>query len=202
MQILNLFPTPVWAKQLSDAARQEIDGGVLTLLERLEPRTLGPGPGDLQTDNDLQHRPEMAPLIREAEGAVGAALETLQIEHRGFEITGCWVNVRARGGSHRSHSHPNNYLSGVYYVRLSSEGGRLMFHDPRIQTNIIRPRVNKENPYNSRIANVPIVAGALIVFPAWLSHSVEVNQSDERRISVSFNAMFSQFAERLSQPIW
>ena len=34
-----------------------------------------------------------------------------------FEITGCWATVLAKGAVHKVHSHPNNFLSGVYYVR-------------------------------------------------------------------------------------
>ena len=31
------------------------------------------------------------------------------------------------------------------------------------------------------------IAGRLIMFPAWLTHCVDPNQSDDTRISVSFN---------------
>jgi hypothetical protein len=40
------------------------------------------------------------------------------------------------------------------------------------------------------------------MFPAFLEHSVDPNESEEERISVSFNVMFSSFAQQLSKPLW
>ncbi len=43
---------------------------------------------------------------------------------------------------------------------------------------------------------------SLIVFPAWLIHSVQPNESETDRISISFNAMLSAYAEDISPPQW
>ena len=51
-----------------------------------------------------------------------------------IEITGCWVNILAAGGAHKRHAHPNNFLSGVYYVRTGPGSDAINFHDPRVQT--------------------------------------------------------------------
>ncbi len=40
------------------------------------------------------------------------------------------------------------------------------------------------------------------MFPSWLIHSVTANTSDQLRISVNCNFMFSSFAETMSQPKW
>ena len=40
---------------------------------------------------------------------------------------------------------------------------------------------------------VTVRNGTLLMFPAWLEHSVDANISKEERISVSFNIMFSSF---------
>ena len=34
-------------------------------------------------------------------------------------ITGCWANINPPAAYHPTHNHPNNYLSGVYYVAVS-----------------------------------------------------------------------------------
>jgi len=49
---------------------------------------------------------------------------------------------------------------------------------------------------------VRVEEGDLLVFPSWLSHSVDPNRSDRVRISASFNAMFSAYAETMSGPMW
>jgi ectoine hydroxylase-related dioxygenase (phytanoyl-CoA dioxygenase family) len=49
---------------------------------------------------------------------------------------------------------------------------------------------------------VQVSKGTLLMFPAYLWHSVARNESDELRISISFNLMFSFVAENLSKPLW
>ena len=44
--------------------------------------------------------------------------------------------------------------------------------------------------------------GTLLIFPSWLVHSVDPNRSNALRISVSFNTMFSSYAETMSRPLW
>ena len=42
----------------------------------------------------------------------------------------------------------------------------------------------------------------MLLFPAYLQHSVDASASDEERISISFNIMFSSFTKNLSKPLW
>ena len=49
---------------------------------------------------------------------------------------------------------------------------------------------------------VHVPTGTLLMFPAWLQHSVDPNRSESRRISISFNVMFSAYAENISRPLW
>jgi polyhydroxyalkanoate synthesis regulator protein len=47
-----------------------------------------------------------------------------------------------------------------------------------------------------------VTNGTLLMFPSYLEHSVDANTDLQERISISFNLMFSSFAENLSQPLW
>jgi uncharacterized protein (TIGR02466 family) len=49
---------------------------------------------------------------------------------------------------------------------------------------------------------VRVEEGTLLVFPAWLQHSVDANRSTRERISISFNFMFSSYTESMSRPLW
>ena len=49
---------------------------------------------------------------------------------------------------------------------------------------------------------VKVEDGTLLLFPAWLPHSVDPNGSGKPRISLSFNVMFASYAETLSKPLW
>jgi uncharacterized protein (TIGR02466 family) len=199
MQTFSLFPTPIWVRQLEPERAEGINRQAIDLIERLRQETIdlierlrqetpGINPGDRwQTATNLETEPELQDLISVVNEGAQEALSALHVEHNGFLVTGCWANIKPAGAGHVPHNHPNNYLSGVYYVRLPSRGGRILFHDPRDQPYLISPSTTGKNEYNSRIAHLPIREGGLILFPAWLVHSVENNPEDMDRISISFN---------------
>ena len=100
------------------------------------------------------------------------------------------------------HQHPNNFLSGVYYVRTHPGADTINFHDPHNQSRVIRPPVVELTAENTDQVVVRVRDGTMLVLPAYLQHSVDASASDEERISISFNIMFSSFAENLSKPLW
>ena len=94
------------------------------------------------------------------------------------------------------------FLSGVYYVRTHPGTDTMNFHDPRNQAGVIRPPVVELTAENTDQVVVRVKNGTLLVFPSYLQHSVDANMSEEERISISFNIMFSSFTENLSKPLW
>ena len=76
------------------------------------------------------------------------------------------------------------------------------FHDPRSQTGIIRPPVTELTAENTDQVVVEVKNGTLLLFPAWLLHSVDANSSKKARISISFNIMLYSHSEDLSKPLW
>ena len=107
----------------------------------------------------------------------------------GPHLGNMWANINYKGGFNRPHIHPNSLWSGVYYVKTPKECGHLKIEDPKSVSLMVRPRKTKEKEpqHLCREVHFEPVAGRLIMFPAWLNHMVETNQSDEPRISISFN---------------
>jgi len=201
--LLSLFPTPVWELQLPAQRYEPINASVLGLLRDLRGCSPPLAPGSAwQSPRDLHLRRELSQLVECIDAALERVLGFLKISHSGFEITGCWANVNAAGASHRSHRHPNNFLSGVYYVRAPAGADSINFHDPRVQAGIIRPPVTALTAQNTDMVVTRVRDGRLLVFPAWLEHSVSPNEAATERISVSFNAMFSAYSETMSAPLW
>jgi uncharacterized protein (TIGR02466 family) len=116
-------------------------------------------------------------LRRHIDEAAESVLEYLKIGRESFMITGCWANVSAPGAAHRVQNHPNNYLSGVYYVRMQQGANTINFLDPRPQTAIIRPPITELTAENTEQVVVSVKDGMLLMFPAWLQHSVDPNRS-------------------------
>jgi len=197
------FPTPVWVFDLPSERASVLNSRLRASLESM----LMPLPdiakgATWQTEQNLHEVPEFQELTALIQQGATSALQSLEVEQSDLAITACWANINPRGSAHKSHTHPNNYLSGVYYLKVPPGSGMISFNDPRSQTRIIVPRPVTHNSYNTLSQSLPVEEGRLVLFPAWLSHSVGPNPSEDVRISVSFNLMFTDFTERMSAPLW
>ena len=200
---LPMFPTFVWKAQLKREIHQRINENIVNRLDEIRRCTPVLQPGQSwQSDQTLHKLDEFGELVSCVNEVATTAFEYLRIGYDAFEITACWANVSTRGAGHRIHSHPNNFLSGVYYVKAQEGADTINFHDPRTQTGIIRPPVTELTAGNTDQVVVNVTNGTLLVFPSWLQHSVDASSSHEERISVSFNIMFSSYTETMSKPLW
>jgi uncharacterized protein (TIGR02466 family) len=201
--VLRMFPSFVWKAQLKPEVHGPMNESLLRTLGEIGAPLADLEPGQSwQSDHRLH---ELAPFrepVACLEEAAQSVLAYLKIDHAGFAITGCWANVSASGARHRAHSHPNNYLSGVYYLRTQPGANSINFLDPRPQAGIIRPPVTALTAENTEQVVVQVEDGMLLIFPAWLQHAVDPNHSDALRISLGFNVMFRGYAETMSQPLW
>jgi uncharacterized protein (TIGR02466 family) len=201
--ILRMFPTFVWKGELRAEAYQPINDLILRTLREIEPALDDLKPKDSwQSDHALHTLEGFQGLVGCIKEAAATALDYLRIGRQRFEITGCWANVNAPGAGHRLHSHPNNYLSGVYYAQTGEGADTINFHDPRPQTGILCPPVTELTAENADQVVVNVRDGTLLMFPAWLPHSVDSNRSDRLRVSIGFNVMLASYAETISPPWW
>ena len=100
-----------------------------------------------------------------------------------------WANINPPGGMNRAHQHPNSLWSGVYYIKAPKNSGHLKIDDPRSSAAMCRPK-QKDGEKPARLlreTHYEPIAGRCIMFPSWLMHCVDPNQSNDIRISVSFN---------------
>jgi uncharacterized protein (TIGR02466 family) len=201
--LIPMFPTLVWNAQLEPQLCKEIDAQVVAVLARLRgplpPLAPGHGWQSIQTLHTLEEFRDLVACVRHV---VTGILRFLKVGYDAFEISACWATVLATGAAHRVHHHPNNYLSAVYYLRTHPGADSINFHDPRSQTGVIRPPVVSLTANNTDQVVVRVRNGTLLVFPAYLQHSVDANAGEGERISISFNIMFCDFTANLSKPLW
>jgi len=100
-----------------------------------------------------------------------------------------WANINQPGGYNRPHIHPNSLFSGVYYIKTPLNCGKLICNDPRPGIQTVMPARIKGTPPKHlwRECHLDVKEGRIIIFPAWVWHCVEPNESNDIRISVSFN---------------
>ena len=114
-------------------------------------------------------------------------LDDLKYEYEDLLLTGMWANNMSSGGSHPPHTHSNNFLSGVFYLKTDTASAQILFYDPRPQANVIVPR-RKENIWeNSNVVMFTPTENTGIIFPSWLQHFVPTSNGE--RISISWNIL-------------
>ena len=202
-QVISMFPTLVWKTQFKTKFYETINKSIVKKLNEMTKSIPKLIPDESwQSEQTLHTLEEFQELFASVNSTASGVLEFLRIGYDAFEITSCWANINTQGTGHRIHSHPNNFLSGVYYVQIPEGANTINFHDPRLQTGIIRPPVTQLTSENTDQVVVEVKEGTFLLFPSWLQHSVDPSKIERSRISISFNLMFSAYTEKMSKPLW
>ena len=165
--ILSIFPTFVWTIQSTSKFYEKVNSKILKALYQMNPDLADISLGDSwQSNQQLHKREELIDLVPRILSTAKTVLRFLKVGYDAVEITGCWANINSTGASHAIHSHPNNFLSGVYYVQTQPGADTVNFHDPRPQTGIIRPPITELTAQNTDQVVVKASKGTLLMFPA------------------------------------
>ena len=143
---------------------------------------------------DMHNMPVFKPLVQELFHMMNDVWKEEWLDREPM-LGNMWANINPKGAYNAPHIHPNSLFSGVYYVKAPNECGKLSCIDPRPGANITMPMRKKGTPPKAlwRETFFDAKEGRIIMFPSWLWHSVEANQSDDIRISVSFNFLQDGF---------
>ena len=112
------------------------------------------------------------------------------------EMTGLWGIINPPGSRNNIHTHPYNYLSGVYYLKVPKKSGNLVFLNPRPQDEVLSPPKKKEASIHlAHSVDYEPKENSLIFFPSWLQHEVKINTSNKDRVILSFNINWRENAD-------
>ena len=182
-----LWPTPYWHTMLWEFMRSEtkvtfnedFTGWIQGEMEK-NTSVKKSNRGGWQSD---LYKPEgeFKPLVKE----ITEFCKHLPLDIKDFDIPQLWVNVNKKGDWNVIHQHGQYDLSGIYYVKVPKNSGRIVFRDPRPAA--ISNLFMVKNFDNGEIKNVNLMEGLLMIWPSYLDHFVEPSQTDEERISISFD---------------
>ena len=184
------FPTPIYIADIKHPTlNQELERDILAWSNKDKGITRTNIKG-WHSDTNMNELPEYAKLVDMLYSAQRTIYDQEYYESEPF-LGNMWANINPPGGSNRAHIHPNSLWSGVYYVKAPQNSGQLKIEDPRSVALMSRPR-QKDVPKPDRLLrehHYEPKTGRLIMFPSWLNHCVDPNNSNDIRISVSFNFM-------------
>ena len=182
------FPTPIYIADIKHPTlNQELERDIISWSNR-DKGMIRTNIKGWHSDTNMNELPEYAKLVDMLYSAQRTIYDQEYYESEPF-LGNMWANINPPGGSNRAHIHPNSLWSGVYYVKAPQNSGQLKIEDPRSVALMSRPR-QKDVPKPDRLLrehHYEPKTGRLIMFPSWLNHCVDPNNSNDIRISVSFN---------------
>ena len=189
MNIMNkdfLFPTPIYVKTFN-LNNRELEKSIVNWSEEKNGINRSNMNG-WHSDYNMQNKDEYKDLVNELNLMQNEILKEENLVENSI-LTTMWANINYVGSSNKSHIHPNSLWSGVYYVKTQKNCGSLVLEDPRIAGLMIKPQYKSSTIQRHQASEIKIepIEGNCIMFPAWLFHSVDINNSNDKRISVSFN---------------
>lgn len=139
---------------------------------------------DLSTRAELQFiKPiieKILPIAQVIYNSIGLA--------KSAKVDGFWFMNNKRYNYNRSHNHPGCWLSGVVYLKVPKNSGRILFERPDSMNEFLPI----DTPTDKSVQEYywdPTV-GDVILFPSYLKHYVEQNladEADDSRICLSIN---------------
>ncbi len=177
----NLFPQPIGFYKLDrDLSEQE-----LLFIKNQKTRK---NKGNLTSeDSSVLKRKELKNIRDFIETSIADYFQTVYSpKHKvSLNITQSWCNYTEKNQWHHRHSHPNSFVSGVFYPQANKEKDKIYFFR-ELYKQITFPPTNW-NMYNSDSWWFEVGTGDLILFPSSIEHMVEAMEEEHTRISLSFN---------------
>lgn len=97
-----------------------------------------------------------------------------------------WININTPGAYNVRHTHPRSVLAGTLYIQVPENSGDLVLYNMNA-AQIFAAYSNTYKQYNFTEYRIKPRPGLFVAFPGWLDHSVDINQTQEDRLSISMN---------------
>jgi hypothetical protein len=101
------------------------------------------------------------------------------------QFSRAWVSRQEPGQALPIHDHGGTLISCVYYISAPQNAGDLLLIDPRGSVNW--GWLSDGGISGIKYQRIKPEVGKMVMFPAYVLHSVEVNRSTETRISLATN---------------
>lgn len=102
-----------------------------------------------------------------------------------YRITNSWVNVHGKGGETMIHDHGPTTLVVTAYLQLPENGGFIQLKDP---LEYHHGHLTKQ--FDAELwswKTIPAKSGDVVMFPGWMRHKTQPNNSDDKRWVLTTN---------------
>jgi uncharacterized protein (TIGR02466 family) len=107
------------------------------------------------------------------------------IDNTQLQNSGSWFNIYRQNDYQEKHVHPNSIISAIYILKAPLNSSKIHFITPLNEMFYVKYKQQHQQLVQK--ISCESIPGTLIVFPSYLPHSVERHESDDLRISLSYN---------------
>ena len=191
MNLMPIYSVPVWQSEYPDfEEHKEIFLTSIKEYKEQNPTKETPRSNiaGYQSPDTLQGVEELRPLFEYICQMAFQACADLEFFDGDIALTSAWLNVNdSRQCMNSEHVH-DDVFSGVFYLQAPEGSGKLVLQNPAINKMWDGCKLtSQKNQFTGESVRIEPVEGNIILFPSYLPHSVETNDHDEERISISFN---------------
>jgi uncharacterized protein (TIGR02466 family) len=139
---------------------------------------------DLTTREELQF---IKPIIEKILPVVQAVYNSIGLT-KSVTVDGFWFMNNKRYNYNRLHNHPGCWVSGVIYLKVPKNSGRILFERPDPMHDFLQIDAPTDKSIQEYYWDPSV--GDVVLFPSYLKHYVEQNLADEiddSRICLAIN---------------
>jgi uncharacterized protein (TIGR02466 family) len=191
MNLMQIYSVPMWQSEYPDfEEHRELFLKAVKEYKKQNPTKETPGSNiaGYQSPSTLQGVEELRPLFEYICQMAFKAVADLDFIDCDIALTEAWLNINdSRQCMNSEHVH-GDVFSGVFYLQIPEESGRLVVRNPAINSIWKGCSLTSEkNQFTAENIKIEPTEGNIILFPSYLPHFVETNNHDKERISISFN---------------
>jgi uncharacterized protein (TIGR02466 family) len=188
MNIEYIFPTPIWSSIL-DIDLDPIKKYIYKLKESSEGRKISNFGG--WQSKEFFPSEETNESVQSLLKIIERYLKVCYTDYGFFEepkVDNYWFNINHPGCSNLEHTHSRCFLSGTIYIDVPENSGNIVFKRSAFEDYIISSNIGSgTTKLSASYWKYSVVPNQLMIFPGWLLHEVEKNNSNNDRISMAFN---------------
>jgi len=191
-----LYPTPYWHSKVRSESYRDIQTELNLAYSK---KKFGYKPewgrthelSDITFEENLLHEHNCVSLLNEINYQMTCFLDAMHPDvnfELSYQYNSSWFAKFNQGDYAHVHTHLASDFSGVYYYKNTTKHPGLFFQctNPSISANIIT------NPIYGQSEEIAVEQGDMLLFPAYVPHGVRSNETNDDRVSVSFNIMFER----------
>lgn len=177
-----IYPTPILCEQATQGQLLGIQGEITRALKHLsfaENKQWGPGHLQVTDTSGVSNVIKDYNLINLSKYISGCVKQYARgLDH---DICQSWITKTSKGQVAAAHNHGQFDIAGVYYYKTNEKDGALKFSNPNTGAHASKSWMMSQD------VRIQPKVGSLILFPGWLDHSVDLNTTNDDRMSLAFN---------------